>query len=164
MNARIERTIALCATTAALICAAACNSSNDVTAPPASSGGTSNLVVSAANPADGNATLTDAATLTVNSGGSGFDELDLSTTVGGIGHEVVVTWDTSTHAINSAQHVWGSGAVTSGFTQCVAGTNTCDGAKIALDFAGHKVTFTGLPLADAFSGTASCTLTGTMGW
>jgi hypothetical protein len=149
---------------AALLCVAACNSSNDVTAPPAGGSGTSNLVVSAANPADGNSTLTDAATLTVNSGGSGFDELDLSTSVGGVGHEVVVTWDTGTHAINSAQHVWGSGAVTSGFTQCVAGSSPCDLGKIALDFAGHKVTFTGLPLLDAFGGSTSCTLTGTMAW
>jgi hypothetical protein len=147
-----------------ILAAAACNSSNDVTAPPTGGGGSSNLVVSASSPADGDGTLTDSATLTVNAGSTGFDELDLSQTLGAIGHEVVVTWDTNTHAINAVQHFWGNGSVTSGITQCLNGTNTCDPAKVSVDFAGHKVTFSGLVLDDALGGSTTSTLTGTIVW
>ena len=73
-------------------------------------------------------------------------------------------WDTTTHVIHSVQSIWGDGAVTSGFTQCEPSTNACDLTKISVDFSGQTVTFTGLVLTDAFGGTATATLTGTMVW
>lgn len=149
---------------AALLVVAACSNSNDPTAPPTGGGGTSNLVVSASSPADGDGTITVAGTLTVNSGSTGFDELVLSQTVGAVGHEVIVTWDTSTYAVNSVQHAWGTGTVVSGFTQCAPGANPCDAGKVVVDFAGSKVAFTGQVLPDAFGGSATSTVTGTAGW
>src|SRR5437016_3344457 len=71
--------------------------SNNATSP---GGGSTNLIISAASPADGNATLTAVGTLIVNNGSTGFDELDLSQTIGTVGHEVVVTWSTSGHVLN----------------------------------------------------------------
>ena len=153
-----------------ILAAAACNSSSSggsVTTPPPPGGGSSNLVASASTPSDGDGTLTATGTITVNNGGSGFDEVNLSQTLGSTGHEVVVTWDTSTHAINSVQHIWGSttpGSPTSGFTQCDPSGTACDPSKIAIDFAGNKVTFTNLTLTDAFGGTAVSTLDGTLVW
>jgi hypothetical protein len=152
------------AVVSAVIACAGCNGSNDVTAPPTGGGGASNLVQSASTPSDGNGTMTAAATIQVNSGGNGFDEADLSQTVGSAGHEVVVTWNTSTYAINSVQSIWGNGSTTSGFTQCEPSSSACDPSKVSVDFANHTVTFTGLVLADAFGGTASATLTGTLAW
>jgi hypothetical protein len=100
----------------------------------------------------------------VNSGGTGFDEVTLSQTVGGISHQVVVTWNTTTHVINSAEHVWGNGVTNSGFTQCEPTNTVCDPAKITLDFTYHTVTFAALVLPDALAGTATSTLTGTLVW
>ena len=164
MNTKGISVIVVSTFVALLIGAAGCNSGNDVTAPPAGGGGTSTLVQSASTPADGDGTLTATATIQVNAGSTGFDEVDLSQTLGSMGHEVVVTWDTSTHVINSVQCIWGNGTVTSGFTQCEPSSAACDASKIAVDFGGQKVTFTGLVLADAFGGTSAATLTGTMVW
>lgn len=164
MTSHSKKNAAIVIVAAALIAAAACNSSNSPSAPVNPGGGTSNLVVSNATPSDGNSTLTATATIAVNSGGSGFDELDLSETVSGIGHEVFVTWDTNTHAINAVQHAWGNGTTNSGFTQCDPSGTACDPAKIVLDFSGHTLTLTSLAVNDAFGGTSSSTLTGTVAW
>ncbi len=164
MSTRWMRSMTVAVAIGALIATAACHSSNDVTNPPAGGGGASNLVSSGSSPTDGDATMTASATLTVNSGGSGFDELDLSQTVGSVGHEVVVTWDTNTHAINGVQHVWGSGSTTSGFTQCAPGSAACDPTKVTVDFSGHTVTLTSQVLPDAFGGSSSSTLSGTIAW
>ena len=108
--------------------------------------------------------MTATATIAVNSNGSGFEELDLSETISGMGHEVFVTWNTGTHVINGVQHVWGNGTTNSGFTQCDPSGTACDPAKIAIDFTGHTLTLTGLVVNDALGGTSSSTLTGTVAW
>jgi hypothetical protein len=138
-------------------------SSDDVTSPPAGGGGTSGVVVSAASPANGNGTLTASATFTQNANNTGYDEANISQSLGGVGHDLTVTWDTTTHAINAVNEGWFDGT-TGGNTLCLAGTNPCDPTKVTVDFANHKVTFTGLVLPDAFGGTTTSTLTGTMVW
>lgn len=124
-------------------------------------GGASGLVVSDSLPVDGDGTLTALGTIRVNNGGTGIDELNLSEMTGAVGHDVTVTWDTTTYALNAVSHGWGSG-----YTQCVNGTaNPCDPAKVTIDFAGKKVTFAGLALIDDVFGAGSkSTLTGTMVW
>lgn len=140
-------------------------SDSDVTAPPTGGGGASNLVQSASNPVNGDCTLTTAATLTVNAGGTGYDEANISVSVGNVGHDLVVTWDTSTHVINGVDNGWfDSTTTTGGRTTCLASGTPCDPAKVAVDFANHKVTFTGLVLPDYFGGTSTSTLNGTMNW
>jgi hypothetical protein len=133
----------------------ACNNNDDPTSNP--TGGGSTLTVVNATPSDGNGAITVAGTFTLNNGGTGFDELNFSET----GHDVTIVWDTSTHALHSASHGWGSG-----YTQCVMGTaNPCDTSKVAIDFAGQTVTFTGLVLVDDTFGTsATSTLTGAGHW
>jgi hypothetical protein len=84
-----------------------CSSSDSTTAAPPPGGGSSNLIASSSSPVDGDGTMTPTCTIQVNSGGSEFDELDLSQTLGSTGHEVVVTWNTPTHVVNSVQHIWG---------------------------------------------------------
>jgi hypothetical protein len=128
----------------------------------------SNLVISESEPPTGDATLIDAATLVIDEGGSGRDELTLTQTVGENAHTVVVTWDTLTHVIVGVSHVWGPGpnhgGTTSGFTACFAGINDCDPAKVTLDMANSRVTLSGLVLDDVFGGAATSTLTGRIGW
>lgn len=143
----------------ALVGSTACNSTDDVLGTPG--GGASNLTVVDATPADGNGTITVAGTILVDNAGTGFDELNLSQTTGSVGHDVTIVWDTTTHALHSASHGWGTG-----YTQCVMGTaNPCDTSKVAIDFAGTTVTFTGLILVDDTFGTsATSTLTGTAQW
>jgi hypothetical protein len=145
-----------------LIGAFGCNS-NDVTSPPAGGGGSSNLVQSASNPANGDGTLTAAATLAVNSGGTGYDEANISQMLGIVGHDLVVTWDTNTHVLNGVNNGWFDGT-SGGNTLCLASGTPCDPAKVSIDFAAHTVTFTGLVLPDTFGGTSTSTLTGTMSW
>ena len=130
--------------------------------------GISNLTISQSRPESGDATLTEAAVLTIDAEGKGFDELALSQTVGDTKHDVVVTWNTLTHAIRGTSHVWGPGEThggeDSGFTACFAGINDCDGERVVIDFDGHSVTFSGQVLDDAFGGDATSTLSGTVGW
>ena len=96
------------------------------------------------------------ARLIVNNGGSGHDELNLSET----GHDLTINWDTTTMTIHSVSHGWGAG-----YAQCVAGTAPCDPAKIAIDVAGHTVTFTSLALVDdPFSMGSTCTIDGVARW
>jgi hypothetical protein len=174
MNTRWIRAtaVALCLV-ALLVAAAGCNDSDDVFEPPDddgnngnNNGGGSSLTSSASIPTDGDGTFSAAGQLTTNNGGSGMDELILSETLGTVGHEIVVTWDTNTHAINGVQHAWGpaAGGPTSGFTQCAPGPDACDPAKVSIDFAGRKVTFASLALADAFGGSSASTLDGTANW
>ena len=120
-------------------------------------GGASNVVVSGSNPASGDGNITVLGTILIDNAGTGTDELNLSET----GHDLTVVWDTTTHAIHSVQHGWGAG-----MAQCVLGTGTpCDPAKVTIDFAGHKVTFTNLALLDdPFSAGSTCTLNGTAIW
>jgi hypothetical protein len=133
-----------------------------------STGGQSHLVSSASNPASGDATLTEAATLTIDADGNGMDELALQQTIGETLHEVVVTWDTMTHVIQGVSHVWSPGqdhgSPTAGFTACFAGINDCDPVKVTLDFSGQTVTLAGQVLDDVFGGAKTSTLTGTMVW
>lgn len=168
MNSRwIHGLLALTFLGALVLTTGACNDDdNNVLTPPAGGGGASNLTATSSSPADGNATLTASGNLVVNNAGTGFDELNFSQNVGGVDHEVTITWDTSTHAINSAEHAWGVGTTGHGFTQCVAGTaNVCDPAKVTVNFAGHTVTFTGQPLTDLYFSTgAVSTLSGTVAW
>jgi hypothetical protein len=146
---------------ATVLAAAGCDD-DDVLAPPAGGAG-SNLTVTNSNPADGNATLTVMGTFLLDAAGTGFDELNLSEMTGTVGHDLTVTWNTNTHAINGVQHGWGS--TTASITQCVAGTaSPCDPSKVAIDFAGRQVTFTNLVLPDASGGSATCTLNGTARW
>ncbi len=157
----LTRWLGAAAVAAALAFSSACSSgANSVLNPPPGGGG-SNLTVTNANPSDGNGTVTVTGTLVVNNAGTGFDELNLSQMVGSVGHDVTITWDTTTHAIHSVGHGWGSG-----YTQCVVGTaNPCDSAKITIDFAGHQVAFTNLTLVDDTFGTgATCNLGGTARW
>ena len=163
MTTRGRHYLAMGAILAALIGTYACNN-DDYSSSSSGGGGSSNLVVSASSPADGDGTLTASGVLTVNAGGTGFDELNLSQTVGGVNHQVTVTWNTSTYAINSVQHAWGSGGVSSGFTQCAPGGTTCDPAKVTVNFAGYTVTFNGLVLPDVLGGTSTSTLTGPVAW
>jgi hypothetical protein len=144
---------------AALGLSIGCNSDDDVTGNP--TGGGSNLTVVNATPSDGDGTITVAGSFIVNNGGTGFDELNFSQMTGSVGHDITITWDTTTHALHSAQHGWGAG-----FTQCVMGTaNACDPSKITIDVSGHTVTFTGLVLVDDTFGTsATSTLTGAGHW
>jgi hypothetical protein len=138
--------------------------------PPASTtpppGGSSNLTATASSPADGDGTFTSAGSLTVNANGTGFDEFVVSETHGATGHEIFITWDTGTHAVNSVMHAWGpaAGGPTSGFTQCAPGSNPCDPAKVTVDFPGTSVTITSLTLPDAFGGSSVSTLNGTGRW
>jgi hypothetical protein len=138
-----------------------CDDDNDVLGPVSPGGSGSSLTSTSSTPADGDGTLTVLGTFTADFGGSGYDELNLSEMVGGVGHDVSILWDTNTHALQAAQHGWGSG-----FTQCVMGTaNPCDPAKVVIDFAGQTVTFTNLVLVDDVFGTpATSTLVGTARW
>ena len=162
MNAKGTLWIVVAAFVGLLIGSFGCSDS-DVTQPPAGGGGASNLVQSASNPANGDCTLTQSATLTVNAGNSGYDEANISTTIGAVGHDFTVTWDTGTHVINGVNSGWFDGA-TGGNTWCLASGTPCDPAKVTVDFANHKVTFTGLVLPDAFGGTSTATINGTMSW
>jgi hypothetical protein len=94
-------------------------SNDDVTNPPSGGGGTSGVVVSAANPANGNGTLTSSATYTQNAGSSGYDEANISQSLGSVGHDFTVTWDTTTHVINGVNEGWFDGT-TGGNTLCLA--------------------------------------------
>lgn len=163
MNTKGISAIVVPAFVALLIGASGCNGGNDVTAPPTGGGGTSGVVISAANPANGNGTLTDSATLSVDAGGTHLDEANISQSLGIVGHDLTVTWDTNTHAIHAVNEGWFDGT-TGGTTLCLAGANPCDPTKVTVDFVNHKVTFTGLVLPDTFGGTATATLNGTMVW
>lgn len=160
MNTTRIRVLATVALAAALgLATVACDSSNNILNPPGAGG--SSLTAKNSTPSDGDATLTVGGTFVVNSGGTGFDELNLSEMVGAVGHDVTITWDTNTHALHSASHGWGSG-----YTQCVMGTaNPCDTARVTIDFAGSSITFTDLVLIDDVFGTAATsTLDGTATW
>lgn len=143
------------------IAASGCNDSNNVLTPPGSGGGGggggTNLVVSNSTPADGDGTITVTGTLTIDANGSGFDELSLSEP----GHDVFITWDTNTHAVNFVQHGWSSG-----IAQCDdAGANPCDANVINLDFTGKTITFTNLVLPeDPLSTGSMCALNGPAIW
>lgn len=143
-----------------------CSDDDPATSTPPPGGGSSSLVASSSSPADGDATLTATATYTVNSGGTGFDELNVSEAIGATGHEVTITWDTTTHVVNSVQYAWGpaAGGPTSGFTQCAPGAHPCDPAKVTVDVPGTAVTITGLTIPDAFAGSSVSTLSGTARW
>ena len=156
MNARWARTVGYGVFSTALLVSLGCNNSNDPTNPPAG-GGASALTVSNSVPTGGDGDVTAMGTLTVDSGGTGLDELNLSET----GHDVTILWDTNTHALHSVSHGWGAG-----YAQCVEGTATaCDPAKVAIDFAGHKVTITALDLTDdPLGGGSTCTLDGDARW
>jgi len=150
---------------------AACTASGDILAPPPVDPGNefpSNLAVTASIPASGDGVLTEAATLEIDSGGTGYDALTLSQTVGDTHHEVVVTWDTATQAVRGVSHVWGPGedhgSPTSGFTACFAGINDCDPARVTIDVPGKVVALDALQIGDVFGGTATSTLDGTIGW
>jgi hypothetical protein len=147
-----------------------CSSSGDIFAPP--SGGdandTSSLVSSESSPATGDATLTDAATLTLDAGGGGYDELKLIQTTGETTHTVRITWDTVTHALQGASHIWGPGqshgGPTSGFTACFAGSNDCDPGRVIIDLDAKTVTFNQQVLQDILGGSSTSTLNGRLGW
>ena len=165
----VRRLAALGASAVLALCLAACSGAADVVDDaPQGDVGLSNLEISDSTPDSGDATLTEGALLTIDAEGGGLDELVLVQILDDVTHEVVVRWDTATHAIDSASHIWGQGpnhgGPDSGFTVCFPGYNDCDPAKIALDFDGHTVTFSGQVLADAFLGPASCTLDGRVGW
>src|SRR5882672_7433443 len=101
MSSRWIHTMQAAALAGAFVLAAAgCHHSNGVLTP--SGGGASNLTVTNAAPPDGNATLTSTGTLVVNNSGTGADELNLSEMTGTVGHDVTLTWDTTTHALRSA--------------------------------------------------------------
>jgi hypothetical protein len=160
---------ALGASAVLLLCLAACSGAADVfDDAPQGEVGLSDLTISNSNPATGDATLTEGALLTIDADGGGLDELELVQILDDVTHEVVVRWDTATHAIYSASHIWGQGpnhgGPDSGFTMCFPGYNDCDPAKIVLDLDARTVTFSGQVLADAFGGQATCTLDGRVGW
>src|SRR5262245_60054052 len=130
--------------------------------------GISSLAISDSKPASGDAMLTEAALLSVDPDGLGYDELTLEQTVGDTSHEIVVTWDRLTHVIRGASHVWGPGEThggeDSGFTACFAGVNACDGERVVIDLEAQTVTFTAQVLDDVFGGDSTSTLSGTVGW
>jgi hypothetical protein len=138
----------------------ACDGSDSTLNPPPG-GSTSNLTALNSVPSDGDATLTVTGSYTQDAFGTGFDELNLSEVTGSVGHDVTITWNTNTLALNGAQHGWGSG-----FTQCVVGTaNPCDTARVAIDVVAKTVTFNNLVLVDDTFGTsATSTLNGTARW
>jgi hypothetical protein len=165
----VRRLAALGVGAAAGLWIAACSGAADVLdGAPQGDVGLSNLAVSNSTPASGDATLTEGALLTIDADGAGLDEVVLTQTLGEVTHEVVVRWNTTTHAIDSASHIWGQGpnhgGPDSGFTVCFPGFNDCDPAKVVLDFDGRTVTFASQVMADAFGGAATCTLTGTVAW
>jgi hypothetical protein len=173
MSTKSIRAMAVAACLVALLFGAAGCNNDDVFNPPDdddngnnTNGGSSSLTSTNSTPADGDATFVSTPTYTANAFGTGFDELVVSEVVGSVGHEVIITWDTTTHAINGVQHAWGpaAGGPTSGFTQCAPGANPCDPAKIAINVAGKSVTLTSLALADAFGGSSASTLNGTATW
>ena len=154
----------VCAAIAAMAMAAACNTNEptEAPAPPPS-----NLVSSASSPADGDATITKPGKVYPNYNGSGFDYLILQQDMGqtpsmvqGIG----VMWDMNTHALHSVEHWWGDALIWTAYTTC-GQTNVCDASKVAIDVAGHKITFAGLVLPDSHAGgTDTSTLDGTIRW
>jgi hypothetical protein len=121
----------------------------------------SNLVVSDAFPADGNATLTGYGALADSGGPSRF--VFLSQSVNGVRQRVHVQWTISTDEIVSVGHDWGeltggtygypAYAAYCAFAQC--------GDHVVLDEASRTVTITDLHLV---TGTTTSTLNGTINW
>ena len=157
---------AVCA--AALALATGCTDSDSVLGPPGGGGG---LVVSNANPSDGDGNL-DAPTLfhDTNQGVDMLDALYVSQTVGPTGHEISIYWDPSTSEIRSIQHAWGpaAGGPSSGTTGCCAPPgscpSSCDPAEVSVDTGTQTVTFTGLVIDDMFGGTDTSQIDGSVTW
>lgn len=142
---------------ALIIAAAACENASD--ALPAAQ--PSNLVITQAQPADGDATLTGIGG-SYASVGSGRKFVHLSQVVNGITHRVEVEYAISTDEIVSAVHDWGPGFYGTTYYQNSA---NCEGAgclgQIAVDSNARTMTITGVSLA---SGTTTSTLNGTLSW
>lgn len=147
---------------------AACSSS---TGPGNNNGGGGNgtdLVVSNATPANGNATLSGY-TVTVDSNsavqqGPAYYVV-VSGTAGSVGHEIGFYILKSDESIPNLEHFWGAGSTVDGFTICDAnGGNfpVCSGSNVTADVSAGTVTFNGLVLGAAMGDGDASTLTGTV--
>ena len=146
---------------AAMAMTAACDNSTEITN---AGGRPSNVVSSASSPASGDATLTATGNIYLNHNDDGYDMVVLFQASAQPVHSVTVTWDTNTHELIIVEHQWGDGLVATATTTCGPG-NACDASKVAIDFEGREVTFTGLVLPDSHSaGTNTSTLNGTLRW
>ncbi|MBK8003002.1 MAG: hypothetical protein IPK12_03430 [Gemmatimonadetes bacterium] len=169
MQTTTVRRGALGALTFFLIALTACSDSNG----PGGGGGGGNgtdLVVSNATPASGNATLSGY-TVTVDTNSAVQQGpaiyVVVSGTAGNVGHEIGFYILKSDESIPNLEHFWGSGNTVDGFTICDANGgafNTCDAAHVTADIAGKSVTFTGLVLGAAQGDGDASTLTGTVAY
>jgi hypothetical protein len=131
-------------------------------------GGTTGLVISAAQPPEGNGTFSNPnITYETDQGPDHLDVVRVSETIGAEGHELEVYWVPSTAEVRSVMHAFGpaaGGAAT--ITACCvgAGCSPCDPSRISVDTTGRVVTFDGLVLPDSFGGTGTSTVDGTVHW
>lgn len=158
----------LAAVTFALILPA-CSDSNSPDNNGGGGGGT-DLVVSNATPASGNATLSGY-TVTVDTNSAVAQGpaiyVVISGTAGAVGHEIGLYILKSDESVPNLEHFWGSGTTVEGYTICDAAGgafNVCDGAHVSADIAGKKVVFNGLVLGAATGDGDASTLTGTVAY
>ncbi len=167
MKTRTTSPAARVALGTAIVLLAACSSSSG----PNNGGGGGNgtdLVVSNATPANGDATLTGY-TITVDSNsavqqGPAYYVV-VSGTAGSVGHEIAFYILKSDESIPNLEHYWGPGTTVDGFTICDAnGGNfpVCDPNKVTADVNAGTVTFSGLVLGAATGDGDTSTLTGTV--
>jgi hypothetical protein len=154
----------------ALVLLAACTSSSGPSNNGGGGGNGTDLVVSNATPANGDATLTGY-TIIVDSNsavqqGPAFYVV-VSGTAGNVGHEIAFYILKSDESIPNLEHFWGSGNNVDGFTICDAnGGNfpVCDPNNVTADVNAGTVTFSGLVLGAATGDGDASTLTGTVGF
>jgi len=120
-----------------------------------------NWTVTSANPSTGDFTSGEMnAIVKIDGGGSGQDEIYLSTMDNGTWRMLAVQWATVGYALRDVWYVWktpGAGNVVTGFTRAT-------GSVLVAPAIVGRATLNGLVLSGVIDGSQSATISGTLRW